>query len=59
MRPHPRPTRYNRYILPSRIVRWGALALGLAAALPTAQGVHGRDIIGMGADVEHLAGVTR
>lgn len=37
MRPHPRPTRYNRYILPSRIVRWGALALGLAVGLPIAR----------------------
>ena len=37
MRPHPRPTRYNRYSLPSRMVRWGALALGLAVGLPIAR----------------------
>src|SRR5262245_22643066 len=37
MRPHPRPTRYNRYSLPGRMVGWGALALGLAAGLPIAR----------------------
>src|SRR5438093_396875 len=34
MRPHPRPTRYNRYSLPGRVFGWGALALSLVASLP-------------------------
>jgi serine protease Do len=37
MRPHPRPTRYNRYSLPGRMVCCGALALSLAAGLPVAR----------------------
>jgi serine protease Do len=34
MRPHPRSARHNRYSLPGRAVRWGAVVIGLAAGWP-------------------------